>query len=92
MFFAYLIEANAEHGFRVQEILSSMKKRQDTLCTSIFTIGEVLTGPYKKGAFELASTVKELIRPPEEELLPFKIATKQNYSRIRTKKTVSLAE
>jgi hypothetical protein len=74
MFFAYLIEANPEQGLRVQEILSgisSMKKRQDTLCTSIFTLGEVLTGPYKKGAFDLAATVKELIRPPEVELLPF---------------------
>jgi predicted nucleic acid-binding protein len=92
MFFAYLIEANPEHGFRVQQILSSMKKRQDTLCTSIFTIGEVLTGPYKKGAFDLASTVKELIRPPEVELLPFNLETTERYARIRANNRVSPAD
>jgi predicted nucleic acid-binding protein len=92
MFFAYLIEANPEHGLRVQEILSGMKKRQDTLCTSIFTIGEVLTGPYKKGAFELAATVKELIRPPEVELLPFNLETSERYARIRANNRVAPAD
>jgi len=92
MFFAYLIEANPEHGLRVQEILGGMKKRQDTLCTSIFTIGEVLTGPYKKGAIALASKVKELIRPPEVELLPFNLDTTERYARIRANHRVSPAD
>src|SRR6202043_929071 len=83
---------NPEHGLRVQEILSSMKKRQDTLCTSIFTIGEVLTGPYKKGAFDLAATVKELIRPPEVELLPFNLETTERSARIRANHRVSPAD
>ncbi|HMC58297.1 MAG TPA: PIN domain-containing protein [Candidatus Solibacter sp.] len=92
MFFAYLIEANPEHGFRVQEILGSMKRRRDTLCTSIFTIGEVLTGPYKKGLLELASAVKALIRPPEVELLPFNLETSERYARIRAENRVSPAD
>ena len=92
MFFAYLIEANPEYGLRVQEILGSMKKRHDTLCTSIFTLGEVLTGPYKKGASDLASTVKELIRPPAVELLPFNLETSERYARIRANNRVSPAD
>jgi hypothetical protein len=31
-----------------------MAERGDTLCSSVFKVGEVLTGPYRRGAVEVA--------------------------------------
>jgi hypothetical protein len=50
----YLIEAHPKHGVRAKEMLATMERRRDTLWTSVFTVGEVLTGPYKRGASDLA--------------------------------------
>jgi len=83
MLFAYMIEAHPEYGVRTKQILAAMRKRRDTLCTSVFTLGELLTGPYKKGVMDLASQVKEVIRPPRVELLPFSAETAERYARIR---------
>ena len=92
MLFVYFIEKHPEHTSRVREILAGMDRRKDSLCTSIFTVGEVLTGPYKKGAFELASKVRESIRPPMVELLPFDTGTAERYARIRAENRVSPAD
>jgi len=89
MLFVYLIEASAEHGNRVKEILATMERRRDTLCTSLFTIGEVLTGPYKNGALNLVSQIRERIRPPQVQLLPFTAETADNYAQIRAGNRVS---
>ena len=83
MLFVYLIEAHPKHGVRVKEILATMERRRDTLCTSVFTVGEVLTGPYKRGASDVALRVREVIRPPAVELLPFTVETAERYARIR---------
>jgi len=92
MLFVYFIEEHPEHTSRVREILAAMSRRRDSLCTSVFTIGEVLTGPYKKGSVELASQVKESIRPPRVELLPFNAETAERYARIRAENRVSPAD
>jgi predicted nucleic acid-binding protein len=44
MLFVYLIEEHPEHTARVREIVASMERRGDTLCTSVFTI-DVLRPP-----------------------------------------------
>lgn len=92
MLFVYFIEEHPEHTLRVREVLATMERRRDTLCTSVFTLGEVLTGPYKKGAVELASQVRESIRPPMVELLPFNTETAERYARIRAENRVSPAD
>ena len=51
--------------------------------------GEVLTGPYKRGASDLALRVREVVRPPAVELLPFTIETAERYARIRGDNRVS---
>ena len=89
MLFVYLIEAHPKHGVRAKEILATMERRRDTLCTSVFTVGEVLTGPYKRGASDLARRVREVVRPPAVELLPFTIETAERYARIRGDNRVS---
>jgi len=92
MLFVYLLESHAEHGARVRKIRTSMLERGDTLCTSVFTIGEVLTGPYKRGALEVVAQVREGLRPPQVELLPFDETTADTYARIRGTHRVSPAD
>ena len=83
MLFAYMLESHPEHGARVREILGHMVRRRDTLVTSVFTVGEVLTGPYKRGALEMVARTKELLRPPVVELLPFDATTAERYAQLR---------
>jgi len=92
MLFVYLIEENPEFYARVKQIYQAMARRQDTLCTSVFTIGEVLTGPHKKGAQDLVSLVWDTIRPPYVELIPFDVNAAARYAKIRAAHTVTPAD
>src|SRR5436305_12006148 len=92
MLFVYFIEDNPKFKPRVKSILATMHKRQDTLCTSVFTVGEVLTGPYKRGAHAVVAQVKEAFRSPQVELLAFTAQTSERYARIRAENRVSPAD
>jgi len=64
MLFIYWFEEDSRYIERVHTILTSMRQRKDTLCTSLFTVGEILVVPYKKGADETASRIaKRCARP-----------------------------
>ena len=92
MLFVYLIEAHPVHGTRTKEIYTKMSDRGDSLCTSIFTLGEVLVGPYKHRAEELITRVRGVLRPPAVELLPFTPEVAQRYARVRAEHRVSPAD
>jgi predicted nucleic acid-binding protein len=92
MLFVYMLESHEEHGARVRQIRTSMLERGDTLCTSVFTVGEILTGPYKRGALEVVEQIREVLRPPLVELLPFDATTADSYARIRGTHRVSPAD
>jgi predicted nucleic acid-binding protein len=84
MLFIYLIEGNAEFGPRVRSIYKAMEKRGDELCTSVFTLGEVLTGPRKLGASDVVSRIRNFfLQGDKVELIPFNVATADRYSEIR---------
>jgi len=68
MLFVYLIEAHPKHGVRAKEMLATMERRRDTLCTSVFTVGEVLTD-LTTGRIRSGSASPEVVRPPAVELL-----------------------
>jgi predicted nucleic acid-binding protein len=89
MLFVYLIEANPEHGARTREIRAKMQARGDMLCTSVFTVGELLTGPYKRGAHNVAEKVREFLQPPLVQLLAFNIEVAERYAHIRAGYRVS---
>jgi predicted nucleic acid-binding protein len=74
---------------RIQE---RMGARGDRLCNSIFTIGEVLIGLYKKEALEIASQVREAFRSPQIELLSYTPETADSHARIRAGHRVSPAD
>ena len=92
MLFVYLLELHPEFEPRVQHIAKTMAQREDTLVTSVFTIGEVLTGPYKKGAREAAVKIKAILGPPAVEVLPFAADTAERYAQIRSAYRVKPAD
>lgn len=83
MLFVYWLEDNPGYAPRVDVIRSAMEKRGDTLCTSVFTVGEVLTGPYTKGAVEMAAQIREAFRAPGIELISFTADIAEQYAKIR---------
>jgi predicted nucleic acid-binding protein len=69
-----------------------VEERGDKLCTSVFTIGEVLTGLYKRDALEIASQVQAAFHSPQIELISFTHETADTYARIRAGHRVSPAD
>jgi|SRR5665213_1203935 len=90
MLFIYLIEGNPTYAPRVKAILEEMERRGDALCTSVFTLGEVLTGPRKIGAKNVVDRTQQFfLESGQVELLPFGISTSDRYSQIRATTTVT---
>jgi uncharacterized protein len=92
MLFIYWLEDHPQHAARMNRIHEFMEARKDTLCTSVFTVGEVLTGIYKRGAAEIASQIREAFHSPQIELISFTAETADRYARIRAGQRVSPAD
>ncbi len=92
MLFIYLLEANPIFGTRVRRLHQEMLRRGDILCTSIFTVGEVLTGPRKRNDIAAVNSLKKFFGGKEIELLPFTIETADRFSIIRAEERVSQAD
>ena len=83
MLFVYLFEGDPQFGARVAEVYQQMLHRDDILCTSMFTVGEVLVGPQKKGSSQVVAEIKSHFSDDEVELIPFTLGVAEEYSRIR---------
>lgn len=92
MLFVYWLEDNPRYAPRVQQILSRMRTRQDQLCTSAFAVGEILVGPYKRGAADVAAQIREVFEPPFVEVISYTPATADLYARIRAQSGVTPAD
>lgn len=92
MLFVYWLEENSQYVERVRAILSGMEKRGDRLCTSSFTLGEVLVGPYKQGDLDLARRIRDVMKEPAVRILPFTEETADRYASIRALHSVSPAD
>src|SRR5580692_11169247 len=92
MLFIYLLEANPIFGERVERLYESMVRRRDELCTSIFTVGEVLTGPRKLNDLAGIAGLKKFFDSDVVEILPFSMAVAERYSMIRAESRVSQAD
>jgi len=71
MLFIYLLEANPIFGERVERFFESMVRRGDELCTSVFTVGEVLTGPRKLNDLVGITGLKKFFDSRLVEIVPF---------------------
>jgi len=92
MIFIYLLEANPDFGPRVQRLYEATLRRGDTLCTSVFTVGEVLTGPRKRKDLAGIGALNAFFRSKEVEILPFGIEAADRYSIIRAETRVRQAD
>jgi predicted nucleic acid-binding protein len=92
MLFVYWIEDNPRYAPRVLQILENMSLRQDQLCTSAFTAGEVLTGPIKFGSPQIAGKIRNIFQSPLVEVLPYTLETSEFYAEIRATHRISAAD
>jgi uncharacterized protein len=92
MLFVYWLENHPVYAKRVRHILSKMEERKDRLCTSAFTPGEVLVGPYKTHALGVAKQIREFFESSFVEVIPYTLATADFYARIRADLGVSPAD
>ncbi len=92
MLFMYWLEDHPTRAPRIEELYGQIQRRSDTLCTSIFSVGEILTGLYKQGAEVAATRTREMLRPPLVELIPFTAETTEHFARIRAVNRVSPAD
>ena len=81
--FIYWLENNRQFATRVGQIRTGMQERGDQLITGAFTFGEVLAGPYRIGAHQVADESKRLLRSVVSEVIPFTIEVADHYARIR---------
>jgi uncharacterized protein len=89
MLFVYWIEENPAYAKRMKQIVSRMQERRDQLCTSCFAVGEVLVGPHKMRATWLIEKIREILRPPFVEVIPFSLETADFYAAIRASQPIS---
>lgn len=92
MTFACWIEDNPVFRERVTALPDRILDRGDTVCTSVFTPGELLAGPYKKGATDVAAAIIETVRPPQVELIPFESGTAHLFANLRASTSVSATD
>lgn len=92
MLFIYWFEGHPELGERVGTIFRRMEERKDILCTSVFTIGEILVAPNKKGDRETAQKFRDLFQPPFVKILPFTPEVAARYAQIRAGMKISPAD
>ncbi len=85
MLFAYLFEGHPEFKPRVARIVRRMEERGDTLCTSVFTVGEVLAGPSRTQRWDEVSKVRAFFRSEDLRLLEFKLSTAELFAEIRSR-------
>lgn len=92
MLFVYWLEGHPQHGERSKALHAKMRERGDRLVTSIFTLGELLTAAYKHNMPDVAVHFRELLQPPNVELLPFTAEAADRYARIRAANRVAPAD
>jgi len=89
MLFAYFFEDHKEFKPKVAAITQRMEEHGDTLCTSVFTVGEVLAGPNRTQHWDEISEVRAFFRSPDLRLLEFKLSTAEIFGEIQAQRGIS---
>ena len=92
MLFIYWLEAHPQYGKQVERIHQRMSQRGDQLCTSVFTVGEILTGSYGRGRMGEVQQSHNYFASGAVRLLPFNTETADRYARIRAQHKVPPAD
>lgn len=92
MLFIYLLEANPAFAKRTFNLYQTMTRRGDVLCTSIFAVGEVLTGPRIRNDLPGIDGIRKFFAGGNVELLPFNYEVAERYSTVRATCRVTQAD
>jgi predicted nucleic acid-binding protein len=92
MVFIYLLQEHPVHFRTVERIREQMEARGDKLCTSVFTVGEILVEPYRAQRAETITAIRAAFADPEIKLLEFSPEAMDRYARIRAQNRVSPAD
>jgi predicted nucleic acid-binding protein len=83
MIFVYVLESHPEFGDPVLQAYKNLIQRGDTICTSVFTLGEILVKPKAAGDIGVQNAIRDFMLGSEIELLPFDAVTADRYSSVR---------
>lgn len=87
--FVYWLEDHPQFAPKVHRIRRRMLERNDRLCTSTLTLGEVLTGPYVRQDEAVVQHYRSVLRAPFVEILPFSEQAADHYARLRARLTIA---
>ena len=85
--FIYLLEGSGPQSARVTEIRERMLERDDELCTSTLTLGEVLVKPAEQGNEALCQRYEDVLAQAAR-LIAFDRETARRYAEIRRNRTI----
>jgi len=92
MIFVYILESHPQFGDPVLRAYKNFAKRGDTICTSVFTLGEILVKPKAVGDIGTQNTIRNFMLGGEIELLPFNAETAEQYSSVRSQTNLKAAD
>jgi predicted nucleic acid-binding protein len=92
MLFAYILEGNNDFGEQTREAYEALTRNGDTICTSVFTAGEVLVKPHAVHDIAAYNAIRSFMRGGEVELLPFTLDTAEQYSLVRSQTRLKAAD
>lgn len=92
MLFVYLMEDHPKYAPRVAAVLARMEERHDELYTSALAVGEVLVGPYKRGAMQVAERIRDYFQSSAVRVVPFNHDAGVLYGKIRAIHSVKPAD
>jgi len=90
--FIYLHEDHPVFRPLVENVYNFLAARKDTLCTSVFTVGEVLALPMKRNDSKAIASIRNSMLGGDVELLPFTLPMAERYAQIRATTSLRAAD
>ncbi len=85
--FIYLLEGSGPQSDRVAQVRQRMLERDDELCTSMLTLGEVLVKPAERGDEALRRRYEDVLAQTAR-LIAFDRDTARRYAEIRRNRSI----
>ncbi|MGH9790361.1 MAG: type II toxin-antitoxin system VapC family toxin [Candidatus Acidiferrales bacterium] len=85
--FIYFLEGSGEAAHRTKLLRQRMQERRDQLCSSTFSLGEVLVKPAEERNWSLADRYESVFRT-QLRLIPFDTQVARHYAQIRADRSI----
>ena len=83
MLYAYWLEGNNKLSQRIQQIHRTMLQRSDTLCSSLFVLGELMVGPIKANDDAAATAIQQFFDSDQVTMLPHTVQAIRLFAQLR---------